>query len=76
MKQGRAVTSHSGGKVEPRSKAINPGGVAQIGYAVGNHVMEGGETGYRGDSMHKGRGFKAPMNNSQSHHCGSQGKHR
>jgi hypothetical protein len=29
-------------KQEPRSRSVNPGGAAQIGSAIGNHVMDKG----------------------------------
>ena len=77
MKQGRASHSGSGAtKVEPRPQAMNPAGVAQIGIMLGNHVTDGGPASNPAVSIHAGRGLKAPMVGSTSHHCGSQGKHK
>ena len=70
MKQGSGTSSHSGGKVEPRSMAIRPAGVAQIGIAQGTHVMDKGEMHGAFERMHAGRGFKAPMDMSVTHHKG------
>ena len=66
MKQGNASSSGPGSrKIEPRSKAINPGDVADIGIQ---------QVRYR---PHKdlGRGYKAPMASPSNHPRGSQGKH-
>jgi hypothetical protein len=67
MKQGQA--SHSGTsstKVEPKSKAVNPEAVADIGLQ---------KVRYKSTPMYEGRGLKAPMVGTSSHKCGSQGKH-
>jgi hypothetical protein len=66
MKQGSASSSGAGSrKIEPISKAINPGTVADIGLQ---------QVRMR---PHKdlGRGYKAPMASASNHPCGSQGKH-
>lgn len=66
MKQGRATSSGPGSrKIEPVSKAINPGAVADIG--IRQIRMR----------PHKdlGRGYKAPMTSSSNHKSGSQGRH-
>lgn len=77
MKQGSGTSSRSGGKVEPRSQAINPGGVAQLGTHVGNHATDKGDIGNGAvEKMHAGRGYSAPPTGTQCHHSGSQGKHR
>lgn len=67
MKQGRASSSGSySHKVEPKSQAINPAGVAQIGVAIDPKAQE---------PMHEGRGYHAPKAGHTIHHHGSQGKH-
>jgi hypothetical protein len=76
MKQGQSGRSVTETKVEPRSRAVNPGGVGQIGIAQGNHVMEKGKVSGGLERMYEGRGYKAPMAGTSSHHSGSQGKHR
>ena len=66
MKQGQA--SHSGmgsTKVEPKSQAVNPGGVDQMGQA----------TAFRKTEIYEGRGLKAPMATSTTHKGGSQGRY-
>ncbi len=68
MKQGSGHSSDSGRKIEPRSHAINPGGVAQMGEMVG--------TAKSIEPMGAGRGFTAPKAGMEQHHSGSQGKHR
>lgn len=67
MKQGSAThDGRASTKVEPKSMGMNPAGVSQFGEALG----------YRGESVHEGRGLKAPMASSTIHHGGSQGKHK
>lgn len=68
MKQGRASHSGSSGqKVEPKSRAMNPGAVSEIGIH---------EVRTQPNPLHAGRGYKAPMAGSQIHRSGSQGKHK
>jgi len=69
MKQGQASRSGSAGtKVEPSSKAVNPGGAATIG--VKRH-MASDRT-----QLYAGRGYEAPMAGKTNHgNCGSQGRH-
>ena len=55
-----------GTKIEPRSMAINPRAVSDIGVQQVRTVAQ---------PMHAGRGFKAPMAGETTHHSGSQGKH-
>jgi hypothetical protein len=67
VKQGRANTKnvqHSEYNI-PRSNAVDPGRVDQIGQAV--HFIK--------TDLYKGRGYEAPMKGTEVHHCGSQGKH-
>lgn len=68
MKQGQAQTSRMGAtKVEPRSQAVNPEAVSEIGQqVVRTHSIP----------MYEGRGLEAPMVGTTVHHCGSQGKHK
>lgn len=67
MKQGRATTSIVGStKTEPKSHAVNPEYVSEIGQQVVRHTSI---------PMYEGRGLEAPMVGSTSHKSGSQGKH-
>lgn len=74
MKQGTSNSRPGDRKVEPSSRAVNPGGVSQIGTAIGNH-SDKGTSGYRGETLYEGRGYEAPMAGVTTHGCGSQGKH-
>ena len=76
MKQGRASTSgpHDQ-KVEPSSKAINPGAVSYIGNKLGNHATEDGSGHTNYTKMDAGRGYRAPEIGSTTHKNGSQGRH-
>lgn len=76
MKQGQAGRSVTETKVEPKSRAANPGGVGQLGQSQGNHVMDKGRVRGGAEPLYKGRGYEAPMAGTDFHHCGSQGKHR
>ena len=64
-------------KTEPRAHRVSETAVSQIGTALGNHAMDSNGRILRGASkpLYEGRGLEAPMNSSQSHHCGSQGKY-
>lgn len=74
MIQGRAsVSGPADRKVEPRSKAINPGGAGNIGLAQGNHVEDGTFTP-RITPLDAGRGYLAPAIRTTSSKSGSQGK--
>jgi hypothetical protein len=67
MKQGQASSSGMGStKVEPKPKAISPEAVANIGRQ---------QVSYKKFPMYEGRGLKAPMVGTESHPCGSQGRH-
>jgi hypothetical protein len=58
----RQVRHTSAPKVEPRSRAINPSGVNQLGNLVGDHVTHSGKsTGYRGEPLIRGTGYNAPV---------------
>ena len=73
--QGRADRSGPGGqKINPRSQAIDPGGVSQIGTSIGNHT-ERGDTDYRGEPINGGRGYRAPGIGTKTHNSGSQGSY-
>lgn len=66
MKQGSGKTTVAGGKVEPRSRGINPAAASAIGVQqVRTKPLQ----------VHEGRGVMAPKAMSTSHKCGSQGKH-
>lgn len=76
MKQGRAdVSGPADRKVEPRSKAINPGYADGIGQSYGNHATEAGTSNYKGPAESAGRGYSAPSIGQKSHPGGSQGKY-
>lgn len=68
MKQGMAQSSKMGStKVEPKSMAVNPVAVADIGIQ---------QVRTRSVPMYEGRGLEAPMVGTTIHECGSQGKHK
>jgi len=67
MKQGMGKSSMSGGKVEPRSTAVNPEYAAEIGRQT-VHVKP--------VPASLGRGFEAPKPvAATTHKSGSQGRH-
>lgn len=67
-KQGRAAhSSVASTKREPNSHAVSECAVADIG--MQNVYCAPPEP------LYKGRGFEAPAISSETHHCGSQGKH-
>jgi hypothetical protein len=66
MKQGHANSSKMAGtKVEPIPHAVSPEYTDQLGQALN----------YKKKEVYEGRGLKAPMVGTTTHHCGSQGKH-
>lgn len=68
MKQGRASHSNvASTKREPISHEVDVCAVADIGL---QHVYTAPP-----EPLYKGRGYEAPAINSETHHCGSQGKH-
>ena len=68
MKQGNATHSGSGQtKIEPISKAVNPGAVSRMGIHPSPAAPK---------QMYEGRGLKAPMVGTTSHPRGSQGHHK
>lgn len=68
MKQGQATSSKMGStKTEPVSKAVDVGGVSQLGNHVGRMAAV--------EPLYEGRGLKAPMVGETTHRSGSQGKH-
>jgi len=77
MKQGRADHSGMGStKIEPRSTAVNPHYPGQLGEHMGNHADRGDTPRTGAVPMTEGRGLKAPMIGSTTHHSGSQGKYK
>lgn len=65
MKQGHS-TQVSAHKTEPKSKAISEEGAGQIGV----------ELGFKGESLHKGRGYHAPKSERNCNYpAGTQGRH-
>jgi hypothetical protein len=80
---GAMVRERPAPKQEPRSYGMNPGGVSQLGSAMGNHVTGGGGRTVQGgvQSMVGGAGYEAvgptrsvpgPGGGRQVQHCGSQ----
>lgn len=67
MKQGQAPKVQASHKIEPKSRAVNPGGPAQLGEMVGNRRAI--------EHIDAGRGFKAPGISGGTSKSGSQGKH-
>lgn len=69
MKQGRASSSGPASrKVEPKSQAVNPGAVDQMGQAMGSR--------FAAETLFEGHGYQAPKGSGQTtHKCGSQGRH-
>lgn len=53
-------------KVEPKSTAVNPAAVSEIGLQV---------VRCKPITMYEGRGYKAPTASASTHRSGSQGKH-
>jgi hypothetical protein len=48
-------------KVEPKARAVNPGGVAQLGQKQGNHITDRrSATNYTGDELIRGKGYMPP----------------
>lgn len=75
-KQGRADSSgRHGWKVEPTSKAINPGGVNNLGLAQGNHATDVGTFKPNITPLNAGRGYSAPGIGTKQHKTGSQGRY-
>lgn len=83
----RNVRHVSAPKMEPRAKAINPGGVNMLGNMVGDHITEGRRASkYRGEPLYRGPGYNAPLGITDPvkavgvgggrtiHSCGSQGQ--
>jgi hypothetical protein len=76
MKQGKASSSGvRGTKVEPTTKALNPGGVANMGNAIGNHATDTGTFRPQPTPLNAGRGFTSPGIGNKRHRGGSQGKY-
>lgn len=68
MRQGQA--SHQGHhpKVEPSSRAVNPGSADQLGQKLHDKADR--------TPLYPGRGYEAPMAGKTNHgNCGSQGRH-
>jgi hypothetical protein len=58
----RNVKHTTAPKVEPRARAMNPGGVNQLGNHIGDHATHSGKsTGYRGDPFVRRPGYNAPV---------------
>lgn len=66
MKQGQAGVTVTTMKVEPIPRAVNVGGVSELGEAVYQNA----------DALYDGRGFSAPRPVSKTNsNSGSQGEH-
>jgi hypothetical protein len=65
MKQGQSTSKMAGTKIEPRSRAVNPKAVAEIGV----HQVRKSPV-----NLFEGRGLHAPMVSKTVHPKGSQGK--
>ena len=78
------VKHSSAPKGEPRPRAINPGAVADLGIAKGNHTTDG-DLPYRARPLDAGRGYQTPVGPTAAvpgpgggrtiHQRGSQGQH-
>lgn len=53
-------------KVEPKSRAISPGAVSNIGVK---------QFYTKSQTLYKGRGYEAPMKSQKTNNSGSQGKY-
>jgi hypothetical protein len=66
MKQGRADSKGpTGQKVEPNSQARSPAGVSYIGYAKGNHAIEGDIANPNYPSVELGNGYNPSSPNGR-----------
>lgn len=77
MKQGSGNSRYGDAKREPIPHRVDIASVGRLGIKVGTHV-DGRDNGpNRTGPIHAGRGYKAPMNASQTgHKSGSQGRHK
>lgn len=75
MKQGTGHNSDGGRKVEPRSTAINPKGVSQIGESLGNKAMENPKRLNPIEPVRAGPGYRASLAGRNVMRNGSQGRH-
>jgi hypothetical protein len=76
MKQGRADRSGPGNqKIEPKPRAVTPGGADAIGQQFGNHTINRDIPDVNITPLYSGRGYKAPAIRSTSSKSGSQGKY-
>lgn len=74
MKQGQATNSTPDRKTEPRSVAVCPAGVANLGLAQGDHA-DCGDFTPRMTPLYEGRGYAAPDIRATTNKSGSQGKY-
>jgi hypothetical protein len=60
---GSRVINPQGQRLGQPAKGVGPGGVSQLGEAIGNHITDRrGTSGYKGDPMYTGPG---PVNSAQ-----------
>jgi hypothetical protein len=78
----RVVKKVAAPKTEPKSRAMNPKGVSQLGNLVGNHVMERGKPVTKSvEPLAGGRGYNPPSGVNLNAkptiygNCGTQGAH-
>ena len=69
MKQGPSTSKSGDQKREPIAHAVDVCSVAEIGI---HQVHVGGGSSRE---LYDGRGYEAPLAGSDTHPCGSQGKH-
>src|SRR5262245_11112942 len=79
------VRHSQGPKVEPRPRAINPGAVADLALAKGNHTTDKGDLPFKSRQLDVGRGYQTPVGPTKAvpgpgggrtiHQRGSQGQH-
>jgi hypothetical protein len=76
MKQGTGNRVRGDQKVEPTSRAINPGGVNNLGSFAGNHTAEGDIPNPRITPLYGDKGYSAPpIRSITSRKGGSQGSY-
>jgi hypothetical protein len=54
------IRARNAPKIEPRSRAMSPAAVNQLGGHVGDHTMRG-PTNYRGEELVRGKGYSGPI---------------
>jgi hypothetical protein len=73
---GSRVVNPQGVRNGAPARGLNPGGVAQFGSAIGNHITDGGRVNYRGDEVRNGltpAGGAVPLGNQIATNVGKGG---